>query len=88
MTESYVIIGALLTVDIVLVLLLPDTKGLILPDTMADLESKDTKGNGKIGHEMEPVTDTITYVDSQHDKSGESLLKANRDVDGFRNFRT
>ena len=62
MTASYVIIGALLLVDVVLVLLLPDTKGLILPDTMDEVKSKDTKGNGKVGHEMEPLVGTITNV--------------------------
>ena len=74
MTESYIAIGVFLLVDLVLVLLLPDTKGLTLPDTLTDVNSKKAKEKGKFGDEMEPVAGTITNKDSQN-KKGETLLR-------------
>lgn len=40
MTESYILIVALLVIDLVLILLLPDTKGMTLPDTFLDVKDK------------------------------------------------
>ena len=76
MTESYILMLALLVVDVVLIFLLPDTKGLILPDTRADLTALDQNENDKSVHEMELSVGTTTDVSSQHDKNGTSLEKA------------
>ncbi|KAK3762790.1 hypothetical protein RRG08_040487 [Elysia crispata] len=55
MTESYVLMGVLLLVDLVFVLLLPDTKNKFLPDTIVDFEIETVGKSGKFENNKESV---------------------------------
>ncbi|GFR73602.1 solute carrier family 22 member 21 [Elysia marginata] len=55
MTESYVLIVVLLAIDLVLILLLSDTKGITLSDTIAGAKGKEPEVNEKSGQELKSV---------------------------------
>ena len=77
MTESYVLIGVLLVIDLLLVLLLPDTKGIILPDSIADVKIKAPEDCGKLEQEMKSFSHTHsnTAEHSINNKNGASPEK-------------
>lgn len=85
MTESYILIGILLAIDLVLILLLPDTKGITLPDIILDVKVKAPEKKEKAGHEVTAVVYNISADKSKNDiiigKSPETSAHDNASFD-------